>query len=262
MIKTHISVTVGITHNLGDYSNTRPEVQISAQLMPQDDAVQCVMQLQNEAFDACCRQVDTVLENYGSPARFSREPRYSAYVSERERIIVFVADRRLEDPAYQERFKPYSSWHKGHRYAALQRIMHSQHSPEAWHYIDEDEGGLDSVPTLERINTYEAETCIIVVREPCTAPVPEYIRQHAQVTYHGHVNPDRFIADLEEKFLGRKLIFSYYSTDSDIKELENMIEFQELRERLAKQPPTQPDPEDDTTFDNDDYEEDFDEDDE
>ncbi len=258
MIRTHISVTVGLTHNLGDYSNTRPEVQLSAQLLPQDNAGQCVMQLQDDAFDACCRQVDTVLERYGSPAKFSCEPRYSAYVSENEHLVIFVAAKRLDDPDYQKRFTPYNSWHSGHRYAALQRLMHAKFSPDVWHYLDEDEGGLDSVPKLERITTYEGETCVIVVRQPYSTPVPEYIRQHTHCKHRGYVNPNRFMPDLGAEFQGQKFIFTYFGTDNDIEELEYITEFQELRQRLAEESPTQPDPEADDDYD-DNFPDDYDE---
>ena len=78
---TRISVRYGRTHNLGDYNNVRPEIELTADLAPTDDADTAIAILADDARAFVEESIDDALERHNRPAFFSREPRYDVILS-------------------------------------------------------------------------------------------------------------------------------------------------------------------------------------
>lgn len=73
---TEITVTYGLTHNLGNYSNVRPDLRLTAVLDEGEDAEGAIEQLYQRARAFCEEAADLALEQDGQRAHFSTEPRY------------------------------------------------------------------------------------------------------------------------------------------------------------------------------------------
>lgn len=87
---TQITVATHYTYNLGNYSNVRPEVQLSATLESHDSLADVAEELRHKTLTICQQQIDEVLELNGEPAQFSKEPRFDAYLFADEQIAFFL----------------------------------------------------------------------------------------------------------------------------------------------------------------------------
>lgn len=73
---TTVTVSYGLTVNLGDYSNVRPEVSLTAELGPRESADDILADLLQEARMQVEYVADEALEQHDQVARYSSEPRY------------------------------------------------------------------------------------------------------------------------------------------------------------------------------------------
>jgi len=73
---TEIRVSYGRTHNLGNYSNVRPEVQLVAALDAGEDPAEARAALMAQARAFVHEEIDLALEGSDQAAVFSDEPRY------------------------------------------------------------------------------------------------------------------------------------------------------------------------------------------
>jgi len=78
---TKISVRYGRTHNLGDYNNVRPEIELTADLDRNDDVDEAIFSLATDARVFVEEAIDEALEQHNRPAFFSQEPRYDVILS-------------------------------------------------------------------------------------------------------------------------------------------------------------------------------------
>jgi hypothetical protein len=78
---TKISVRYGRTHNLGDYNNVRPEIELTAELALTDDVDEAIFSLATDARVFVEEAIDDALEQHNRPAFFSQEQRYDVILS-------------------------------------------------------------------------------------------------------------------------------------------------------------------------------------
>ena len=78
---TRISVRYGRTHNLGDYNNVRPEIELTADLDRTDDLDAAIADLTTDARVFVEEAIDEALEQHNRPAFFSQEQRYDVILS-------------------------------------------------------------------------------------------------------------------------------------------------------------------------------------
>lgn len=120
--KRQIIVKVGYTYNLGDYSNIRPEVQVSGEVSDSEPFHGVVKFLQDEALSACYDLIDQHLEKMGEPAEFSVDRRFSAHVFLKDKLILL-----MPDVVFAEYRDTYRSWNHHefthHRLQPIQRLL-------------------------------------------------------------------------------------------------------------------------------------------
>lgn len=267
MIKTHISVTVGMTHNLGNYSNFRPEVQMSAQIVPGEDAENCARKLLDEALELCYDQIDRVLEDDGDPAKYSPEPRYTAYVCQDEKIVVIAADEKVrQDEALKERLKRYSEQYdlRGHRERQLFHLVNKRF-PEPWRIIDADTEGLDGIPELDALFMLRLGELLIVGYGRDEGDLPEAVKR-LSTERHIYTRSLRSLIDSVEA--PGNIVFLWEPTDERRQRLMALSDVQSAVEQWNAQQAQQEEIKDipfddygDDEDDDDDYDDDDDEDD-
>lgn len=111
MIITTISVSTSYTYNLGDYSNIRPEVHLTAQLESGDNHLEVMEKLQKETFVGCLQAIDTALEQNDRPAKFSHAPRWNAYRFRDEKLIAILPATAPQDNKYDDALMGYRKDH-------------------------------------------------------------------------------------------------------------------------------------------------------
>lgn len=75
---TEIEVSFGLTENLGDYANCRPEVRVKAQLEEGDDYEASVAVLADQARTKVHAEADAMLMKHGQAPRYYEGLRYTA----------------------------------------------------------------------------------------------------------------------------------------------------------------------------------------
>lgn len=73
---TQITVSYGETQSLPEYSNTKPQLTLTAALDDGDDPAAVEAELWGRAKAAVHEQIDLALESCGKAAKYSTEPRY------------------------------------------------------------------------------------------------------------------------------------------------------------------------------------------
>jgi len=216
MIITHVSVTVGMTHNLGDYSNFRPEVQLSAAVGPEDNASVCANRLLNEGRDLCYEQVDRVLEDNEKPAHYSTDVRYTAYECREENLMILVSDYDMQiDDALRNRVKPYhKTWHTGHRREALFDLIRSKY-PDYRVIMANSQNQYD-IPDVGDLFEIQIGETILIGRMKDYDSLPEFIKDSHCKFKHHHRNLDSLWKSHESSALTR----AFWNGDSD---LQNVV---------------------------------------
>ena len=74
-----VSVSYGLTQSLRNYCNVRPSITLTAALDAGEDAEDVQAELLAQAKEFIHEEIDQALEADGQAARYSAEPRYSAY---------------------------------------------------------------------------------------------------------------------------------------------------------------------------------------
>lgn len=122
--KRQISIKVGYTYNLGDYSNIRPEVMVSGEIPDSEPFAGVVKFLQDEALSACYDLIDAHLEKMGQPAKFSEDPRFSAQIWGKDNLILLMPEDVFK--RYVEHFRTWNhhnleGYRREHLYQMLQK---------------------------------------------------------------------------------------------------------------------------------------------
>lgn len=93
---TTIKVAYALTYNLGDYSNVRPSIELTAEIEPGDDEIEVRESLMDSARAHVEQEVDRALEAQGDPPHFYAGPRYILLVSERDKLAALVQPHEIE----------------------------------------------------------------------------------------------------------------------------------------------------------------------
>lgn len=93
---TTITVKYGITHNMGNYSNVRPEVELTVELEPHDNPDEARWLLMQQAREAARAEVDGALEDDDKPPKYYTGPRFSLATITSEKLVVIYPDTHPE----------------------------------------------------------------------------------------------------------------------------------------------------------------------
>ena len=260
MKMTEIRFTLGYTYNLGDYSNVRPEITLTAEV--DGDASNALVDLYQTALGHCHRVIDDALEAEGRPAHFSEEQRFVAYAAHDEKLYAIVPQETSKH--FQELFP---EWYrtlghqgkKGFRADHLWSLLEEQHDSEEYRIFDARK---DTLPRVEKVFECKVGNMLFIGRGRSLDVMPQYLSVCADPKIHtSHVrNWETFEADMRRKAKSLGLTL-FNISDDDWQAEEEVIAFRTAyEERMNKeQPPVEE--EDEIPFDEDEDDED-DEDDE
>lgn len=102
---TEIRLSVSLTHNLGNYSNIKPVVQLTATIHAYDDVYNVLDTLQHRALAQCYAVIDEHLELEGQPAHYSQDERFAAVIFKDERLA-YIVPEGAQRYFYQAGFEP------------------------------------------------------------------------------------------------------------------------------------------------------------
>lgn len=85
-----VTVEYGVTQNLGDYSNTRPSIRVTAELAGNDNAAAVIEELTASAMQYVHAVVDDELEASGQRVKYSKEPLYQIWRSKIRKALVLA----------------------------------------------------------------------------------------------------------------------------------------------------------------------------
>ena len=118
---SEITICFTETCNLGDYSNTKPSVELKAVLEPGDDVGAVVAQLTRTAKSVIHDKIDEELELASKPVKYFQGVRYDVIYASRTGIVAIVpmgSVRQLDGGFYHAA--------RGIRYAAAVRVAEQQ----------------------------------------------------------------------------------------------------------------------------------------
>lgn len=99
---TTITVKYALTHNMGNYSNIRPEVELTARLEPTDDPDESRWLLLNQAKEAVHAEVDAALEADDEAPKYYTGPRFSLATLAAEKLAVVFPDKGILPAPWDE----------------------------------------------------------------------------------------------------------------------------------------------------------------
>ena len=151
---TRISVRYGRTHNLGDYNNVRPEIELTAELDRNDDLDTALADLTADARAFVEEEIDQALEERGWAAHFSQEPRYDVWMSDKRSWksdgLVIEPSVIAVVPAGTEVRPGYHALDRGVRLKHAMQISRARHEKgdveRAW--LAETSAYVDGLPRL------------------------------------------------------------------------------------------------------------------
>jgi hypothetical protein len=231
---TQITVATHYTYNLGNYSNIRPEVQMTATLETQDTLDETVSELRRMTLAACQHQIDETLEANGDPAFFSRDPRFTAYYFRDEELVYIQSSK---DPAPDV---PNTRSLDGYRLPHLKDLIQERFPNAAVVY---------ELPDLKYVFWKEVGKILFVGLRDDRDDFPEYFDIRYQTKTAIRIW-DQFVAEQEQYARTHDLLFINLEI-FDLESLETIPAIQRLK--TAQEPPSEDDFED--PFDEEDEEE-------
>ncbi len=106
---TEISIRLGETVNLGDYSNFRPEIGATAVVGPFDDPDEAFAELTDALMDQLSQLVDDELERAGRTPKYTAELYEARYSEARKCIVVYRQDIALP---VEKNWRDGDRWHQ------------------------------------------------------------------------------------------------------------------------------------------------------
>ena len=117
---TEITVKMGMTQNLGDYTNCRPEIELRATLNEGDDPDVALNQLIADTRQQLHDVVDDELEAAGREVKYFTGPLFRTVYSDVRQVIVVHLDA-VELPA-ESNWKFGDMWQRSHDFPARMRL--------------------------------------------------------------------------------------------------------------------------------------------
>ena len=140
---TRVVLNFTETCNLGDYSNTKPSLELMADLEPGDDVQAVISQLSDIAKESLRTKIDEELEQVGRPAKYSTEPRFDLFKgTQNEYPFVAIIPTQLEHD-----FGPVRAYRtsRGVRYAVATKEAAEVVGANNWHLFDCRDGDLTNL---------------------------------------------------------------------------------------------------------------------
>jgi len=137
----NVTVKYGLTYNLGDYNNVRPEVVLSAELAANEDPAAALTLLEDRARARVEAMVDEALERLDEAPFFYDGPRYTLYTMDTDKLAVIAP---AGDPAL-------AAWHekvRNRRCAVVSAALASD-KYAGYRRFDCSSGDLSRLPLLE-----------------------------------------------------------------------------------------------------------------
>lgn len=137
---TRVTLNFTETCNLGDYSNTKPSLELTADVEYGDHILDVIQGLADMAKTALRTKIDEELELVGRPAKYSTEPRFDLFRgTQGEYPFVAIIPTRLEHD-----FGPVRAYRtsRGVRYAAIAKEATEVAEANNWHLFDCRDGDL------------------------------------------------------------------------------------------------------------------------
>jgi hypothetical protein len=180
---TQITVATHYTYNIGNYSNIRPEVQMTATLETQDTVDEVVSELRRMTLAACQQQIDDVLEKNGEPAKFSTQPRFDAFLFGIEKMAFIVPHGHpcpYGLPSWQSRYN--------RRLSHLVSIIQKDYP--GFTFYDHD------FPELRQVFEKQVNNILFIGTEPdARRTLPEFFNLAYRVKTNTRIR-DRFFTDM------------------------------------------------------------------
>ena len=150
-VKT-ITVEFGMTQNLGDYSNVRPLVAITADLDQGDDPAAVLQALQGQVRTEVETAVDTALEQAGQSPRFYQGTLFTVFYSEVRRCVVIVpSDTTLPHEATwrdEDKWRVQPSHPRQMRLPTALHLAQTLAQQKGYALVDGCDGSLTDLPPL------------------------------------------------------------------------------------------------------------------
>lgn len=147
---TQVTINFTETCNLGDYSNTKPSIEIQALLEAGDDVHAVIDELVTTAQAVIHEKIDAELERVDKPVKYSTDPLYDVIYSSRTNLVAIVP----AGPAQQFDGGYYPAA-LGIRYAAAFRRANQQLKQMNSSTVLFDCNGV--APTLDSLAAYATE---------------------------------------------------------------------------------------------------------
>ena len=145
---TQISINFSETCNLGDYSNTKPAIELTAQLDAADKPEEVLKQLIDMAKQHLHEEIDKELAAVGRELRYYEGPKFAAISSDRYKFYAVVP--------HEKRKIPSSYAHKkGAWYEDALTFAHSTLKEDEYLFFDCAAAGLEVL--MEYIQERDAE---------------------------------------------------------------------------------------------------------
>ncbi len=140
---TRVTLNFTETCNLGDYSNTKPSIELTADVEYGDHILDVIQELADMAKTALRTKIDEELEQVGRPAKYSTEPRFDLFKgTQNEYPFVAIIPTRLEHDFGQVRAYRTS---RGVRYTVIAKEAAEVAEANNWHLFDCRDGDLTNL---------------------------------------------------------------------------------------------------------------------
>ena len=232
MTITEIRVGISLTHNLGDYSNIKPEISLTATMHPQEDVLVAVDQLRQAALQHCYYTVDHHLEHEGRPAHYAHDPRFNAVVFSDEQLVYLAPEGSMIEFC-KANFKP-SRTHDGHRKAALQEKIERLY-PDYTLVELEDAAQVPGLPPMETVCWISNKSeKILVYGKGSTFDLPLFLTYADTAKNLASGNQYRIFDIFAEEMQKKAAALGYASIDRADPDFEMLPEMLRLKAAYAQ----------------------------
>lgn len=151
-----VTIEYGVTQSLGDYSNTRPSIRVTAEVDEGEDLQQVIDGLSAQAQAYIHRIVDDELEANGRRVKYSKEPRYRIWRSLSRGVFVLapVGVTMPEESTWRDKDIWRRATFDGHApdemrlEKAREELLYISREDPDYAIIDCSDGDLSSIPPL------------------------------------------------------------------------------------------------------------------
>ena len=140
---TRVTLNFTETCNLGDYSNTKPSIELTADVEYGDHILDVIQELADMAKSTLRTKIDEELEQVGRPAKYSTEPRFDLFKgTQNEYPFVAIIPTQLEHD-----FGPVRAYRtsRGDRYGVAAKEAAGIAEANNWHLFDCRDGDLTNL---------------------------------------------------------------------------------------------------------------------